>query len=235
LRTGTPKGASSGKTLDELAIADIAFVASLIGGAPARVSAVSPRVDDETGAADIAMATLMFDDGSSARIDVSLIEPEPRHEVTIACDGRTVVLDAFNARAPLQILAGAHHRGPQSGSWGETVSEHPVVEPTERLARAAASFVAAVRGRDLEVSNARSLAAAAAVWETARSSIARGGEMLDIGGEALKAKRPALRLIMGGGHIDTSYPTPELSLVGAPATGARRSRRSAVPEPLESA
>lgn len=226
LRTGE----GHGRTLDELAIADVGFVMSLIGGAPSRVSAVSPRVDDETGAADIAMVTLMFDGGSSARIDVSLIEPEPRHEVTIACDGRTLVLDAFNARAPLQILASARHRGPQHGSWSETVSEHPVVEPSERLARAAAAFANAVRGRDLEASNARALAAAASVWESARTSIARGGEMVDIGAEAVQVARPALKLIMGGGHVDLSYPAPELTLVGS-----RPSRRAAVSEPLESA
>jgi hypothetical protein len=222
LRTG-PAG---DRTLDELTIADIGFVLSLAGGVPSRVSAVSPRIDDETGAADVAMVTLTLDGGRAARVDVSLIEPEPRHEVSVVCDGRTLVLDAFNARAPLQILASARHRGPQRGQWGETVSEHPLAEPAERLATAAASFVAAIRGRDAEISNARELAAAATVWEAARASIARGGEMVDLGENAADVRRPKLKLIVGGGHIDTSRPAPELTLVG---------RRARSESPLESA
>lgn len=213
-------------TLDELAIADIAFVLGLIAGAPSRVSAVSPRVDDETGAADVVMITLMFDGGVSARIDVSLIEPEPRHEVAIACDGRTLLLDGYNARAPMQIMASARHRGPQAGQWGETVSEHPAVELSDRLARAAAAFISAVRSRDVESSNTRMLASAAAAWEGARSSIAANGEMIDIGGSAAEPQRPALKLIVGGGHFDASYPAPELNLVG---------RRGGSPEPPEAA
>ncbi len=219
-------GANALHSLDELAIADIAFVLEMIGGAPSRVSAVSPRVDDETGAADIAMITLMFDGGSSARIDVSRIEPEPRHEVAIVCDGRTLLLDGYNARAPMQILASARHRGPQAGQWGETVSEHPAVELSDRLARAAAAFATAVRARDVESSNARTLASAAAVWEAARTSITANGEMVDIGRRAAEPQRPALKLIVGGGHFDASYPAPELTLIG---------QRAAAPEPPEAA
>ncbi len=223
LRTGT----ANCHSLDELAIADIAFVLGLICSAPLRVSAVSPRVDDETGAADIAMVTLMFDGGSSARIDVSLIEPELRHEVAIVCDGRTLLLDAYNARAPLQIQASARHRGPQHGQWGETVSEHPNVEVADRLARAADAFAAAVRSRDVEASNARTLASAVTVWEAARASITAAGELIDISGAGVEPQRPALKLIVGGGHFDASYPAPELSLVSY--------RTAALPEPLESA
>jgi predicted dehydrogenase len=224
LRTG-----ADGRSLDALAIADIYLVLALLSGTPSRVGAVSPRIDDETGAADVAMLTLAFDGGSSARIDVSLIEPEARHEVVIACDGRTLVLDAFNARAPLQIQASARHRGPRHGEWGETVSEHPSAEPVERLACAAGAFAAAVCARDAAASNAREVAAAARVWEAARTSIARGGEMVEIGGGAAEDARPRLKLIVGGGHVDASYPAPELTVV------ARRPARMGPHEPLESA
>lgn len=220
-------GANTNHSLDELAIADIAFVLDLIGGVPARVSGISPRADDESIAADVAMVTLIFDGGPSARIDVSLIEPEPRHEVAIVCEGRTVLLDGYNARAPLQIQASAQHRGPRQGQWGETVSEHPAIELFDRLARAATAFVTAVRSRDVESSNARALASAATVWEAARASIAAGGEMTDIGGTAQKPRRPSLKLIVGGGQFDASYPPPELSLVDR--------RPADITEPLESA
>ena len=85
---------------------------ALAGGMPSRVSAFAPRVDDETGAADAAMVTLSFDGGSVAQLDVSLVEPMLRQEIAIACDGRTIVLDALDQRAPLQIRAAARHRGP---------------------------------------------------------------------------------------------------------------------------
>jgi predicted dehydrogenase len=225
LRTGD----ATGHTLDALAITDLHLVLTLLGGTPARVSAVSPRIDDETGAADVAMLTLMFDGGSSARIDLSLIEPEMRHEVAIACDGRTLVLDAFNARAPLQIQASARHRGPRHGAWGETVSEHPSSEPGERLARGATTFAAAVRARDIAASNAREVAAAATVWEAARESISRSGEMVEIGAESVEKTRPRFKLIVGGGHIDPSHPVPELTVV------ARRPGPIRPQEPLESA
>ncbi len=214
LRTGVHGRAS----LDDLAVADIAAVLSIAGGAPSRVSAVAPRIDDESGPGDAALVTLAFDGGPAARVDVSFIEPDLRQEIVVACDGRSVVLDAFDTRAPLQIQASARHRGPQrdAGQWAETVSEHPVVETGSRIARAAETFVAAVRKGDAGATNARDLATAAHVWETARESIERGGEMLALtpSSPLARAVRPALQLIEGGGHRVESSSIPELTVVG---------------------
>lgn len=213
LRTGTHPG----RTLDELVIADVATVLALIGGVPSRVAAVAPRVDDETGAADVAMMTLMFAGGPVARIDVSLIEPEVKHDVTVACDGRTLVLDACDLRAPLRIVAGAKHHGPQRGGghWAETVSEHPLAESAGRIDRAAEAFVAAVRAGNTEATNARDVATAARVWETARASIAADGEPIELGENAARPQRPQLRLIQGGGHGGGGRTAPALTLVHA--------------------
>jgi predicted dehydrogenase len=209
-------GAHGSATLDELAVADLGVVLAAAGGTPSRVSAFAPRVDDETGAADAAMVTLSFDGGSVAQLDVSLIEPMLRREVAIACDGRTIVLDAFDQRAPLQIQAAARHRGPQaSGQWAETVSERPLGDAGDRVARAAAAFVDAVRTGDAAATNAAEMADAALVWETARESMARGGELLSLAaaGAYPEAKRPALQLIRGGGRRVDDRPAPELTLV----------------------
>lgn len=211
LRTGADADAS----IDELAIADIAAVLSLIGGMPSRVSAVAPRVDDETGSADAAMVTMMFDGGAAARVDVSLMEPEPRHEVVVVCDGRTVVLDAFDVRAPIKIAAAAAHRGPQraGGQWAETVTEHPSAAQEDRAVRAASLFAAAVRGRDMVASNAGDVANAALVWEAARASITAGGELTEVASPgAVHGERPALEMILGGGHT-TESEAPELTVV----------------------
>lgn len=214
LRTGEGTDA----TLDELAIADIAATLSLLGGMPSRVSAIAPRIDDESGAADAAMLTMMFDGGPAARVDVSLMEPEPRHEIVVACDGRTIILDAFDVRAPIKITAAAGHRGPErhGGQWAETVTEHPSATQTDRLPRAAAAFIAAVRARDVVASNVGEVASAARVWEAARESMSAGGALTDIDAAEAAAARPALQIIHGGGHT-TETLSPELTLVSREA------------------
>ena len=210
-------GAHGAGTLDELALADIGLVLAVAGGMPSRVSAFAPRVDDESGAADAAMVMLSFDGGAVAQIDVSLVEPMLRQEIAIACDGRTIVLDALDQRAPLQIHAAARHRGPQtSGQWAETVSEHPLGDAGDRVARAAAAFVQAARAGNAAATNAAEVAQAALVWETARESMARGGELLPLSADGAypEAKRPVLQLIQGGGRRVDDRPAPELTLVG---------------------
>jgi hypothetical protein len=208
-------GAQSDATLDELAISDLAVALAVVGGAPAQVSAVSPRVDDEAGTADAAMVTVSLEGGPVVRVDVSLVEPWMRQELVVACDGRTIVMDALDARAPLQIHAATRHRVPQGGGqWAETVNEHPAPDAAGREARAAEAFVAAVRADDLTATNARELAVAALVWEKARESMSRGGQSAAVA-EAGHTARPALQLIRGGGHsVDAA--TPELTVVRTP-------------------
>ena len=213
LRTGIHGRAS----LDDLAVADIAAVLAITGGMPSRVGGLAPRADDESGPADVAMVTLAFDGGPAARVDISFVEPGLRQEIVIACDGRSIVLDTFDLRAPLQIQASARHRGPnRDGQWAETVSEHPPVDSATRLARAAELFVAAVRKNDASATNARDLAAAAQIWETARASMTAGGEMLPLAAPDAIARvaRPVLQVIEGGGRRVQSATAPELTLVG---------------------
>ena len=213
LRTGGADAAS----LDEAAVAEIAAVLAIVGGTPSRVSGFAPRVDDESGAADVAMLTVVFEGGPLACIDISLVEPWPRREMAIVCDGRTVVLDSLDARAPLQIHAANRHRGPdrvaEAGGWAETVSEHPVCDVEDRASRVASAFVTAARARDISASNALELAAAAAVWEKARESMGAGGELIDMDGDAAPSERPVLQLIRGGGHRVESKRAPELTLL----------------------
>lgn len=211
LRTGTQSDA----TLDELAISDLAVALAVVGGAPEQVSAVSPRVDDEAGAADAAMVTVSLEGGPVVRVDVSLVEPWQRQELVVACDGRTIVMDALDARAPLQIHAATRHRVPQGGGqWAETVNEHPAPDAVGRDVRAAEAFVAAVRTDDVSLTNARELAVASLVWEKARESMSRGGQSATVT-EAGHTGRPTLQLIRGGGHR-VEAATPELTVVRTP-------------------
>lgn len=212
LRTGVHGRA----TLDDLAVADIGVALSIAGGMPSLVSGLAPRADDESGSADVAMVTMSFDGGLAARVDVSFVEPALRQEIVIACDGRSVVLDALDSRAPLRIDASARHRGPKrEGQWAETVSEHPLGDTGDRLPRAAETFVGAVRAGAFEATNAHALASAALVWETARASMTRDGEALPLAPASplARANRPALQLIEGGGHRVESSVVPELTLV----------------------
>jgi predicted dehydrogenase len=207
LRTGSCER----QALDELAMADIAVVSSLVDEGGAAVSAVAPRIDDEEAGGQAAMLTLAFDTGAVARIDVSLLEPMLRHEVIVACDGRTVTIDPLDARAPLQVMAAGRHAMPRAGQWSETIIEHPSDGGRERTAVAAASFVTGVRSRDREAGNAREMAAASRVWEAARASMARGGEMVRVAGD--DAGRPTLRAIEGGGQTTDAPAPPALTVV----------------------
>ena len=213
LRTGVCGRA----TLDELAIGDLSVVLTLAGSLPAQVAAVAPRFDDESGAVDAVMTTLSFVSGVIARVDVSLVEPMRRQEIVIACGGRTIVLDALDPRAPLQIQATAGHRGPQrDGQWSETITEHPIVESADPHSRVAAAFVAAIRAGDTAATNAHVLANAALVWETARASIARGGEPLSLATtDIIVENRPSLHVIQGGGHTTDGRAAPVLTLVSS--------------------
>lgn len=207
------RAGASRHSLAELAVAEVACVLSIMGMAPSHVSAVAPRIDDETGHTDAVMMTLTFDGGPVATVHVSLVEPESRREITIACDGRTIVLDAFDARAPLQIQAAGRHGGPQSGrAWSETVSEYPASPSIDREDAVAAAFVAAVRSRDMSATNLRDVAVAASAWESARESIAAGGQIVQLAGDA-GAPRPALQVIHGGGKTQPVRTPPDLTLV----------------------
>jgi predicted dehydrogenase len=197
--------------LDELAIAEIEVVLGILGGAPSSVSAVAPRSDDESGAAGVAMITLLFEGGAVASIDVSLVEPQPRHEVTIACDGRTIVLDTLDARAPLQIHGAGRHNGPQRGQWAETVIEHPLAPVSDAATRTADAFIAAARAEDAAATNAACVALAARVWECARTSISRFGQPQPLVESAVEP--PSLRLIHGRGRSDDRAHAPRLTVV----------------------
>jgi predicted dehydrogenase len=213
LRTGAGERCS----LDELALHETAAVLALAGGLPASVSAHAPRADDESAGQQAALISLVFDGGQVARLDISLIEPGLRAELVVACEGRTIVLDRLDAMAPLRILASGRHRGPRQGpQWAETVTEHPLGETHDPAARAAALFVAAVRRGSADGTNARQLAGAALVWETARMSMARAGEALPLptSSELLDGRRPALQVIRGGGHSAEGHPAPELTVIG---------------------
>jgi len=200
-------------SIQDVAFSDIACVLGVMGGAPREVSAVSPRVDDESGHADAMMITLTFAGGPVATIVVSAIEPVPQRELIVACDGRTIVFDAYDRRAPLQIHAHGRHAGPVSGHpFRETISEHPAPDThIEPLRAVAERFVAAVRARDMAVANARDLTATAAVWEAARASAAAGGAFMPV---EPGSSRPQLQVITGGGHASGEAARPGLFLVG---------------------
>ncbi len=205
---------SNGQTIDELAIAECARVLSLMDDLPRSVHAFAPRIDDESGRCDAAMLMLSFDGGAVAQVDVSMVEPSPRREMLIACEGRTIVLDSFDYAAPIRIDAAARHRGPRrDGEWGETISEHPLTEAVDGARTVEArEFIATVRnGSLINASNARQLANAARVWEAARVSMSRGGDRIDVCDA--EPDRPRFRVIEGGGHGDGPHHAPPLKLI----------------------
>lgn len=218
--------ATGSQAIDEAAMRVLSRVLSILDEAPERISAIAPRTADDA-ATDAAMMMLTFASGTAAHIDVSIGEPVLADDMTIVCDGRTIRIDWYDLRAPLRIHAGTRHSGPQSDEgWSESISEHPLTASGEQRSRPAQAFVDAVRGRDLAASNTRAYAAAASAWETARASMARGGEMLDVPGAGVaEASRPELQLIRGGGHTVEDAPAPALRVVAG--------RRARTPEPID--
>lgn len=213
-------GRQAARSLDDIAVDALAAVLAIAGQLPAGISGRTPRIDDESGAADAASVSLDFRSVMTATLDLSLLEPLQRREITIACAGRTVVLDALDARAPLQIHATSTHRGPRgAGAWSETIIESPTAPEQDPAVRAAETFASAVRAGDAARTNAGTIAEAALVWETARASMTAGGENLSLPGAQSHIGRPALRIIEGGGHR-SGGPAPHLVLLG-------ESRRSA--------
>jgi predicted dehydrogenase len=210
LRTG-----ATGGPLDAFALGGIARVLAIAGGLPLMVSGVSPRRDDESGKADVAMLTLWFDGGPVARIDVSELEPATRDELVVACDGRTITLRTLDAQAPMVIEAMGRHRGARCGDeWAETVSERPVGETRERAEALAEAFIRAVREGGSAATNADEAGRAALVWERARASMARDGEPLAVQpAPALFQRRPVFEVIEGGGRRVDGSSAPQLTLV----------------------
>jgi hypothetical protein len=206
--TGTP--------LDESAVAQVARVVALCGE-PERVSAIG--CDDADGSRASAFLTLAFDAGLVARIDVSLLEAEPRDEIVVVAEGRTFTIDAL-APQPLRI-AGAMHRAPRPGDeWIETTVERPSQPSGDRLTAVAAAFAAAARAQDVAASNAREYAIAAAVWHAARESMNRDGEWVSLRDDE-RQRQPALQVIEGGGRRVAGSAAPVLTVI-RPSSPPRR-------------
>ncbi len=207
-------GCGADARLDEVATAEIGRVLAVAGGLPSSIAAWSPRIDDESGAAEAVMMTLRFDGGLVARVDVSLVEAAVRRELVIACDARTIVLQPLNREASLLIQAGGRHRGPKRpGPWAETVSEHPVGDRPDRASAVAEFFVDAIRSGRPATTNAEEAARGALTWERARASIARDGEPIAVSPSSQFAGRPNLEVIEGGGHTCAAQEAPRLTLV----------------------
>ena len=147
---------------------------------PARVSAFAPRVDDESGAAGRrdAHAGVRRRAGGPHRRQPGRAAG-CASEIAVACDGRTIVLDALDARAPLQIHAANRHHGPEAGGLGRDRERAPGVRGRATAPRGvASSFVSAARARDASAATQPSSRPRPRVWEKARESMARGGELL---------------------------------------------------------
>lgn len=216
--------ASGRASLDELGIYDLQSVLVIADGLPATVSAVAPSPA-------LLSLTMSFSDGRAARVEVSLEEQPRRRDVAVVCDGRSIIIDDYDARSPLQVHAAV--RG-ERARMSEPLLEHGDTSADGRRQRFAETIVGAARSRDLAAANARDFAEAALVWETARASAARGGETLPLPATSplVQPARPELRLIRGGGRHDgdaAERAAPALRLVAS--NGSMRRPAPHTPDP----
>ncbi len=195
-------------SIDQLALTALGRVLALCDGLPEKVSALAIRTEDETGAAEAATIALGFEGGFLVRLDISLVEAEPRDDLIIACQGRTVALDGQH-EPNLGVITAPHPRA--------LTIEHPLASSGDPVVASAEAFVASIREGARE-SNAREMAAATLVWEVARDSMASGGDPLPlpINHPLSTRQRPTLHVIEGGGNpsaSDVEIPRPRLRLV----------------------
>jgi hypothetical protein len=216
---------SDAASLEALALEAVSRVLLVTGELPDRVSAYAPRFRDEDAPSPFLGLTLVFPSGASARIDLSA-EPLPRDELTVISESRTITLDRLSQTAPLRVLSLVRRGEPgrAAESFGARAEIVPGTERS-RVDRVAAAFVEAVR-TEHPACNARQFAGAALVWETARSSMARGGEFAALPARhpLVATPRPNLYVIQGGGQ------TTETSSSSAPVLRVMQGGRR--PEPV---
>lgn len=209
-------------SLDAVGLDAMSRLLALCDGLPVKVSALATRFDAESGIDGAATVALGFEGDFLARLDVSLMEAERRDEITMACEGRTALVERANGHSAVQIATSAS----RDARHALTIE---VVSPggADRLQEAAAEFVATVRKRT-HASNTRDIAGAALVWETARASMARGGDSLPLPSNhpLIATSRPSLQVIEGGGHT-TETAAPRLRVL----QGGRRREQSSSPPP----
>ncbi|HLB24126.1 MAG TPA: hypothetical protein VJP07_08530 [Dehalococcoidia bacterium] len=209
------RSAPGHESIEDLALEALSRVLLLSGELPARVSAYAPRFEDESGGPTLAGLTLTFPSGMSARIEVSSLDPEPRDELTVISDSRTITLDALNDAAPLRTLSLVRRREPgRSHEHLGARLERMAGPERPRRERVASAFIESVRAGQ-PVSNARQFASAALTWEIARSSMERGGELLSLPAHhpLVATPRPNLQLIEGGGNTIEASEAPRLRVV----------------------
>ncbi|HXK32947.1 MAG TPA: hypothetical protein VNM91_02910, partial [Dehalococcoidia bacterium] len=141
-------GASGRASLDELGIYDAQCVLAIADGLPASVSAVSPSPA-------LLSLTMSFSDGRAARVEVSLEEQPRRRHVAVVCDGRSIIVDDYDARSPLQVHAAV--RGERART-SEPLLEYGATSAEARRQRFTETIAAAARSRDLAAANARDFA-----------------------------------------------------------------------------
>jgi hypothetical protein len=214
-------------SLHHIGLDAISRVMALCEGLPTQVSALSTRFDEENGSDGAATIALGFEDNFLVRLDVSLGEVERRDEITLACEGRTVTLERRDGHSGVRIAAGGSSRETARTARRGTMIEVVSPQTPDRMQEAAREFVEAVRGGN-GASNAREVAGAALVWETARASMSRGGDPLALPAShpLLGTSRPSLQVIEGGGQT-TEGAAPQLRVVN----GGRRDDAWSEPPP----
>lgn len=207
------RSAPSVDALEAVAIEAVSRVLALTPGLPAFVGAIGPRFesDADRDLSGLTSITLRFEAGLVARIDASSLEIEDTDAITVMCEGRTTVIERDHHVAPVRVLTALRR---QEADGVRTRVEVPAVEIQPHEMAATTAFVESMQSQQ-PTSNARELAAAALVWETARKSLALGGEMLELREThpLIATNRPQLQLIRGGGHTVENVAAPRLRVV----------------------
>ena len=190
--------------VEDIALRALARLAPLMG-LPRALAASATSGDTDGDLAWVTM-TAWYEQGGSARIDASTLEPEPLDEMVAVTAARAFVLEAGH----LQMVSTA--RTSRLGGGIREERSRPVARtPEERLS---ATFLQTVREGAFR-SNARDVARAALMWEMARTSLRSNGAQVTLPAihPLVATPRPNLQVIKGGGHTTDSGSVPMLRVM----------------------
>ena len=212
-------------SIASLAVEDLALCLYLLNRPALSVSAVACRSSD----AAAAFLNVTFAGGVVAGLQIGLAEAWEARQLVVALADKTLLLDEWDARAPLKVicnrpgLGGADScriHGVRDRAWAERGALSATVPAAEPIREQCRRFVEAVALRDLSKGNAGFWARVAGLWEAAERSMAESGVPIAVAPdtpEKNETRRPAprLRLVRTGGiRREGTLSRPSLTLVG---------------------
>jgi predicted dehydrogenase len=165
---------------------DISIVNHILGAEPTRVRATG-RSFLQPGIEDVVFAVFEYPNGSVAHVHSSWLDPSKVRKTTFVGTKKMIIYDDVESEGKVKIYDKGVRRSTPDAEYGEfQLRLHsgdihiPKIVFTEPLAEECAHFVECVRSRATPRTDGRQGMAVVAALEAAQSSIAAGGDGVNI-------------------------------------------------------